>query len=223
VTSPLGVGVGGVVVVTDRRRAEAGGRRLVDVVAAALAGGARHVLLRDKDLPAPDRRRLAGDLRDVTAAARAALVVGGDVDLALEAGADGVHLAAADPWPDLDTADGLEPPGPGHRLWIGRSCHTVGELVAAEDAAHWVTYSPVFPTASKPGYGPALGLDGLAAGCRAVPDLPVIALGGVTPGRARQCVDAGAAGVALMGAVMGADDPGAVVRAVIDELKGALA
>ena len=81
----------------------------------------------------------------------------------------------------------------------------------------------MLPTASKPGYGPALGLDGLAAGCRAVPDLPVIALGGVTPGRARQCVDAGAAGVALMGAVMGAGDPGAVVRAVIDELKGALA
>jgi thiamine-phosphate pyrophosphorylase len=76
----------------------------------------------------------------------------------------------------------------------------------------------VFATDSKPGYGPALGLDGLAAGRRAVPGLPVVALGGVEPGRARACVEAGAAGVALMGAVMRAGDPAAVVRSVVEEL-----
>ena len=80
------------------------------------------------------------------------------------------------------------------------------------------TYSPVFATASKPGYGPALGLDGLAAGCRAVPDLAVLALGGLGPGRVGACVRAGAAGVAVMGAVMGAGDPAAVVRSLVDEL-----
>jgi thiamine-phosphate pyrophosphorylase len=100
----------------------------------------------------------------------------------------------------------------------------VHDLVeAAGHAADWATYSPVFATASKPGYGPALGLAGLAAGCRAAPGLPILALGGIGRGRARACLDAGASGVALMGAVMRSDDPGAVVRAVIDELRGAKA
>jgi thiamine-phosphate pyrophosphorylase len=103
---------------------------------------------------------------------------------------------------------------------VGRSCHTVAELAAARrDGVDRVTYSPVFATESKPGYGPALGLDGLATGCRAVPDLPVLALGGVAPGRARACAAAGAAGVALMGTVMRADDPAAVVRSVVHELE----
>jgi thiamine-phosphate pyrophosphorylase len=84
-----------------------------------------------------------------------------------------------------------------------------------------VTYSPVFVTPSKPGYGPALGLAGLAAGCRAVPGLAAVALGGVVPGRARSCRDAGASAVALMGAIMAGPDPAAVVRSVVDEMTGA--
>jgi thiamine-phosphate pyrophosphorylase len=106
---------------------------------------------------------------------------------------------------------------------MGRSCHDAGELVQARaHAADWATLSPVFASASKPGYGPALGLAGLAAGCRvAGPGLAVLALGGIGPGRARPCLDAGAAGVAVMGAVMGADDPATVVRALVDEMRGA--
>lgn len=209
-------------VVTDRHQAEAGGLQLPEVVAAALDGGATHVLMREKDLPGRERACLAADLRGITAAAGAALVVGGDVDLALTTGADGVHLAATDPWPDLDAHDAHDAPersGPGHRVWVGRSCHTVHELAgAAERRCDWATYSPVFATASKPGYGPALGLDRLAAGCQAAPDLAVVALGGIAPGRARGCTEAGAVAVALMGAVMRADDPAAVVRSVIDEM-----
>jgi thiamine-phosphate pyrophosphorylase len=195
------------VVVTDRVQAAAAGRTLRATVAAALAGGAPTVLLREKDLPAPDRARLARDLRALTAEAGAALWIAGDFSLAAGVGADGVHLAAADPWP--------EPSG----IPAGRSCHTLAELRSAEaDGATWATYSPVYATASKPWYGPALGPDGLAAGCRAVPGLAVLALGGVGPGRAGECVGAGAGGVALMGAVMGAADPEAVVRAVAAEL-----
>jgi thiamine-phosphate pyrophosphorylase len=200
-----------VMVVTDRHQVVGGARRLVDVVRAALDGGATRVLLRDKDLARPARCRLAEELRAATDAAGAALVVAGEVDLARAVGADGVHLATHDPWPEAVLP-----------LRVGRSCHDPGELVEARaHAADWATYSPVFASASKPGYGPALGLAGLAAGCRTAPELPVLALGGIGPGRARPCLDAGAAGVAVMGAVMRADDPATVVRALVDEMRGA--
>jgi thiamine-phosphate pyrophosphorylase len=199
-----------VTVLTDRRQAEQAGRGLDAVVGAALDGGAGAVVLREKDLPAAERCRLAEGLRSATAARGAELWVAGDALLAVAIGADGVHQAADQSW---------VAPLPG--LLVGRSCHTVAELTAAGDhRAARVTYSPVYATASKPGYGPALGTEGLGAGCAAVPGLPVIALGGVEPGRARACLDAGAVGVALMGAVMRTDDPAGIVRTVIDELRG---
>jgi thiamine-phosphate pyrophosphorylase len=203
-----------IVVVTDRRMAQAAGHNLRQVVAAALDAGAGGVLLREKDLPAGARVHMATHLRALTAAHGAELWVASDVAVAEAVGADGVHLASTDGWPGR--RPGLRV-GPGLR--IGRSCHTLADLDAARrQGADRVTYSPVFATDSKPGYGPALGLDGLAAGCRAVPGLPVVALGGVEPRRARACVEAGAAGVALMGAVMRAGDPAAVVRSVVEEL-----
>jgi thiamine-phosphate pyrophosphorylase len=195
-------------VLTDRAQAEAAGHTLRGVVTAALEAGAREVLLREKDLPAPARRRVAEHLAAHTAAAGAALYVASDVALAGYVDARGVHLAAEDPWPDDD---------PG--LPWGRSCHTVEDLVEAQRrGAAWATFSPVFTTSSKPGYGPPLGLGGLAAGAHTALGLPVLALGGIVPGRARGCVEAGAAGVAVMGAVMGADHPAAVIRAMLGEL-----
>jgi thiamine-phosphate pyrophosphorylase len=160
--------------------------------------------MREKDLGWGERNELAAALREATSAAGALLVVASDVGLALDCGADGVHLAEDDPWPGAGSAA---------RLGIGRSCHVRDQLVAAaRSGAGWATYSPVFESASKPGYGPLLGLDGLTAGCRAEPDLPVLALGGVDATNAPSCMAAGAAGVAVMGAVMAADDPAAVVR-----------
>jgi thiamine-phosphate pyrophosphorylase len=200
-------------VLTDRRMAADAGHDLVEVVAAAVDAGAPAVVLREKDLPRADRRDLAVRLRAATAGA-AALIVAGDPALARAVGADGVHLAADDPWPG-DSSAGLR---------VGRSCHTPGELVATamRDVVAYATYSPVFATASKPGYGPALGIDGLAAGCRAVAGvgspLTVYALGGIGPAQAGACLAAGAAGVAVMGAVMRADDPHGIVRAMICEL-----
>jgi thiamine-phosphate diphosphorylase len=203
-------------VLTDRRMAAGAGHDLADVVAAAVDAGAPAVLLREKDLPPADRHDLAVRLRVATAGA-AALIVAGDPELARAVGADGVHLAAADPRPG-DAAAGL---------WVGRSCHTPGELMATAmgGVAAYATFSPVFATASKPGYGPALGIDGLAAGCRAVAGegspLAVYALGGIAPGHAEACLAAGAAGVAVMGVVMRADNPHGIVRAMICELDAA--
>jgi thiamine-phosphate pyrophosphorylase len=190
------------------------GHDLVEVVRAAVGAGAPTVLLRDKDLPPADRDSLAVSLRAVTAAAGVGLIVAGDVALARAVGADGVHLAADDPWPD-ESAAGLR---------VGRSCHTPGELMAAarRGAADYATFSPVFATTSKPGYGPALGIDGLAAGCRAVAGLgtplAVYALGGIGPAQAAACLRSGAAGLAVMGMVMGADDPAAVVTSLTNEM-----
>ena len=204
-------------VLTDRRMAADAGHDLVDVVGAVVGAGAPTILLREKDLSRADRHGLAVRLRAATAAAGAALVVAGDVALARTVGADGVHLAADDPRPG-DEAAGLR---------VGRSCHAPADLLAAArtGVAHYATFSPVFATPSKPGYGPALGTEGLAAGCRAVAGvgspLGVYALGGITPGTAAACLAAGATGIAVMGSVMRAPDPGAVVRAFISELEDA--
>jgi thiamine-phosphate pyrophosphorylase len=203
-------------VLTDRRMAAGAGHELTDVVAAAVDGGAPAVVLREKDLRGADRYALAIQLRAATAGT-AALIVAGDPALARAVGADGVHLAADDPWPG-DAAAGLR---------IGRSCHTSVELVAAATGgvAAYATFSPVFATTSKPGYGPALGIEGLAAGCRAVvtvaSPLAVYALGGIGPAQAGTCLAAGAAGVAVMGAVMRADDPRGTVRNMMCELGAA--
>ncbi len=115
---------------------------------------------------------------------------------------DGVHLAADEPFPD---------PAPGI---VGRSCHRIDELArAASEGCTYATLSPIFASASKPGYGPPLGADVL----RDAP-LPVFALGGVDRQRAGRCVEAGAAGVAVMGGVMRAADPTAEVAALLDAL-----
>jgi thiamine-phosphate pyrophosphorylase len=205
--------VRGIVVLTDRGQAAAAGRSVAETVAAALDGGAGTVVLREKDLARPERDELAAALRELTARAGARLVVATDVAVALDCGADGVHLAAADPWPGAGSAAALA---------VGRSCHSRDELVAAARwGAAWATFSPVFASESKPGYGPLLGLDGLAAGCLAEPDLPVVALGGVDVGNARRCVAAGAAAVAVMGAVMRADDPAELVRRLVAETTAA--
>lgn len=182
----------GVVVVTDRRQAVA---PLPQQVAAAVAGGARWVLLREKDLPTRERAALADRLREALAPYGARLIVAGPDPL----GGDAIHLAAADPAPAPDAG-----------VLVGRSCHGVADLERLT-VEHYVTVSPVFASASKPGYGPPLGPDGLAYLCRRT-HRPVLALGGIeTPQRAAACVAAGAAGVAVMGAVMRAKDPAAVV------------
>ncbi|MDT0274332.1 thiamine phosphate synthase [Blastococcus goldschmidtiae] len=171
------------VVVTDHTQTS---RPLPDVVAAAVTAGARAVLLRDKDLPLPERRALAGELRTRLDPVGGLLIWGGATG-APEGTA--VHLSATDAFP------AERPP------LVGRSCHSAAELArAAAEGCDWVFLSPVFPTSSKPGYGPALGLDGLAALVPGAP--PVLALGGVRPEDVPGCLAAGAHGVAVMGAVM---------------------
>ncbi|MDG4804683.1 thiamine phosphate synthase [Micromonospora sp. WMMD980] len=175
------------VLLTDRRVAR---RALVTVVAAAVAGGVRWVVLREKDLPRPERLALAVALRAVLADVDGALIVAGPDPL----DGDAVHLPAAGPYP---------PPRLG---LVGRSCHDVAELarLTTEDYA---TLSPVHLTRTKPGHGPPLGPDGLRE-LIAVSPVPVLALGGIeTPAQVTACVRAGATGVAVLGALMRAENP----------------
>lgn len=177
-------------VLTDRFQVPKA-RTLVDVVRAAVEGGARTVVLREKDLPRADRVALADQLRELVPT----LIVGSDPTIA----DGGVHLAANDLFPARRPA------------LVGRSCHSAEELErAAAEGCDYATLSPIFASASKPGYGPPLGVDAL----RDAP-LPVYALGGVDPSNASACVAAGAAGVAVMGYVMRAADPALAVRELI--------
>lgn len=205
VLGPLGGFPVPLILLTDRRQAV---RDLPDIVAAAATGGLRLVVVREKDLPLAQRSRLAERLRDLLAP------VGGKVLLAgPEPGPDGCHLAATDPWPS-DRQNDRQGPGRGDRPGLlGRSCHHHGELAqAAAAGADYATLSPIFPTGSKPGYGPALGPQALAG----TPNLPVYALGGITtPARAGRCARAGATGVAVMGALMRAADPAALAAELI--------
>ncbi|MPZ27945.1 MAG: thiamine phosphate synthase [Micromonosporaceae bacterium] len=201
-------------VVTDRRQAAA---PLPEVVAAAVAGGARWVLLREKDLPRQERYALAGRLRAVLAPAGGTLVVAGPDPL----GGSAMHLSATDP--EAASIMELLQRNAGLGVVVGRSCHDAAELarLTSED---YLTGSPVFPSASKPGYGPALGIEGLAGLVRLAGDRPVLALGGVdTPERVADCLAAGAAGVAVMGAVMRAADPAAVVADLLAATRAARA
>ncbi|MEU7675091.1 thiamine phosphate synthase [Micromonospora taraxaci] len=180
-------GPDGVVVLTDRLVAR---DRLDRVVAGAVAGGVRWVVLREKDLPRAERAALAADLRAILADVGGTLVVAGPDPL----GGDAVHLPAAGPYPP-----------PTHSL-VGRSCHNQAELDRLT-TEHYATVSPVHPTKTKPGYGPPLGADGLRKLVEVSP-VPLLALGGIeTPEQVTTCVRAGAAGVAVLGAIMRATSP----------------
>ncbi|TQJ25147.1 thiamine-phosphate pyrophosphorylase [Micromonospora sp. A202] len=184
----------GVVLLTDRLVARGG---LDRVVAGAVAGGVRWVVLREKDLPRAERAALAVDLRAVLADVGGTLVVAGPDPL----GGDAVHLPAAGPYPP-----------PTHSL-VGRSCHDEAELNRLT-TEHYATVSPVWPTKTKPGYGPPLGPDGLRKLIR-ISNVPVLALGGVeTPEQVTACVKAGATGVAVLGALMRSANPAETAAAL---------
>lgn len=193
------------VVITDREQAARAGRSVPQVVAAALDAGAPAILLRDKDLPTPARRSLGVELASLVTDAGARLLVASDVTLAHELDAAGVHLAADDP-------PCREPVG-----LLGRSCHDRDEVAAARaDGASYAFVSPVAVSGSKPGYGPVLGSAGVRELVLAAGDLPLLALGGVTPANAPRWREAGVHGLAVMGGVMGAVDPMATVIALLD-------
>ena len=200
-------------VITDRRRAR---RPLEEVAAALFEGGCRWLSLREKDLPAEERLAL---LRRLVALGRrwdATVGVHEDVAAARAAGAGAVHL------PDRAMTAASRTRFDDAML-VGVSAHGATRIAAAAaQGADYVTISPIFASASKPGYGPELGLATVMALSEGAP-LPVIALGGIDATNIGSVIAAGASGAAVMGAAMAAEDPAATVATLIARLGAALA
>jgi thiamine-phosphate pyrophosphorylase len=187
----------------------------VAIARAACAGGARVVQLRAKS--APDRRVLAlgAALRAATRAARACFVVNDRFDLALLAGADGVHLGQEDLPPERI------PAGLRARLLVGRSTHTLEEVRrAVREAVDYVAFGPVFGTASKESPWDARGVEALGEAVRLAAPLPLVAIGGIDARRAGALRAAGCAGIAVISAVAAHADPLAATRALVAAFRG---
>ncbi|MGH7390040.1 MAG: thiamine phosphate synthase [Candidatus Rokuibacteriota bacterium] len=199
--------------VTDR--AQTRGRDLMAVVAECLAAGLPAVQLREKDLPAVEMARLGRQLRALTRRHAALLIVNDRADVALAVEADGVQRTSTSlPVADLRAiAD--------KRFRVGASVHSLEEAVAdAAAGADWIVFGPVYETPSKRAYGPPQGLARLEAVARAV-QVPVIAIGGITPERVGEVRSAGASGVAVIAAILAAEAPADATRRVLDALAAA--
>lgn len=186
-------------VITDERLGR--GRSHLRIAEAAIRGGTDVVQLRDK---AASGRRLyeaALQLRRLTREAGIPFIVNDRVDVALAAGADGVHVGRE----DLPAAVARRLLGPGGIL--GVSAETVEDAVAAErDGADYLGVGPVFEArGSKADAGAPLGLE-LVARIRQACRLPIVAIGGINAGNARLVRDAGADAAAVISAVVSADD-----------------
>jgi thiamine-phosphate pyrophosphorylase len=190
-----------VYLVTDR--AQTRGRPLLAVVEQALRGGVRAVQLRERAIESRELLILARELRALTRRYDALLLINDRIDIALACDADGVHL----PTHSFRVADARVLIG-ATRL-IGVSTHRVDEVTAAAEAgADFVVFGPVYETPSKQAYGAPLGLTALRTATHA--GIPVLAIGGITAAaRAAEARASGAAGVAVIRALLGADDPAA--------------
>ncbi|MBI4949250.1 MAG: thiamine phosphate synthase [Deltaproteobacteria bacterium] len=172
----------------------------LEKIDAALAGGARLIQLREKGLSARDLLELARIIKAKTETFGARLLINDRADIALVAGADGVHI----------TGNGYAPFEArkilGGKALIGVSTHSVIDgRRAEEEGADFVTFGPVYFTRSKAGYGEPLGIEKLREATTAV-KIPVFALGGITTERAAEAVSNGASGVAVISAVFGSGD-----------------
>jgi thiamine-phosphate pyrophosphorylase len=195
--------------ITDRKQAL---RPLPELIEAAFAAGCRWASLREKDLPATEQIAMAKDLLPLVRRYGARLSLHGEAVTAKAARTDGVHLSAGG---DAAAARALL----GPQAIIGISIHTMEEAAKLDGSLlDYAIAGPVFPTASKPGFGPILGEDGLAAIIQAAA-IPVLAIGGINANSVAQVTALGVAGVAVMGAIMRAPDPANEVRGLLQRLR----
>ena len=202
-----------VYVIADRRLA--GGRSHEEIAAAAVAGGATVLQLRDKELTTRQLVDAAARMLAVTRQAGIPLVINDRADVALAVDADGVHLGPD----DLSVEAARRILGP-NRL-VGASAGTVEEAVRAElEGADYLGAGSVYRTSSKADAGPPIGIEGLRQIVQAV-RLPVVAIGGINHANAAEAIRAGAAGVAVISAVVAAADITAATRSLVEVVRAA--
>jgi thiamine-phosphate pyrophosphorylase len=189
------------------------GRSHLSIVEAAIRGGVTIVQYREKE--APTRRMIeeAAELLGLCRAAGIPFIVNDRLDVALAVDADGAHVGQDDMPASL--ARRLL----GRRKILGVSAGSTEEaLKAVHDGADYIGASPVFSTPTKPDAPPPLGLEGLRHMTRAV-RIPVVAIGGITEGSAAAMREAGAAGIAVISAIVAAEDVEAAARALRAAMK----
>ena len=178
---------------------------LVDQVDAAIAGGARVIQYRDKTYERDERRRRAAALLACCRVAGVPLIVNDDLDLAVELGADGVHLGRDDPDPRA-ARERL-----GETAIIGVSCYDQLALAEAAAGASYVAFGSFFPSTTKP---KAVRPDpGLLTEARRRVTLPLVAIGGITPHNGGSLIAAGADMLAVVTGVFAQPDIAAAARA----------
>jgi thiamine-phosphate pyrophosphorylase len=183
--------------ITDRKQVK---MPLAAAVRLALEGGVRAVQLRERDLPIREMLLLAQELRAVTKEFGAKLFINDRVDVARAVNADGVHLGHQSmPVTAVRKLVGKD-------MLIGVSTHSIEEAKAAySDWADFVTIGPIFDTPSKSGFGNPVGLP-IIKELKCELGIPIFALGGIKSGNIAQVIGAGAYGVAMISAIMAAED-----------------
>ena len=188
-------------------RTSCGGRSLASALTQACRAGVRAVQIREKDLDATELLKLTREVQRELSEYRPMVFVNGNLEVALSCGAQGIHLPERGE-PAGAVRDRLPPGG-----LIARSTHSLDAARAAEsEGVDFITFGPVYDTPSKAAYGPPQGLTALSETVRGV-SIPVFALGGVTPGRAKECLETGAHGVAAISAVLSRPDVSLAVKA----------
>ena len=194
--------------ITDRLNIPAG-TTLLNQVESALRGGVRAVQLREKDLSPKELLPLALQMRQLTAKYGAKLLINSCLETTLAVAADGIHLTSIDP-PIIEIRKKM-----GANRLIGISTHSVTDIESAVNKeADFVTFGPIYHTASKAKYGNPLGLAELKKAC-AISTIPVFALGGITPEKIAELKESGCAHFACIGAILNSDNPETVVHSFL--------
>ena len=185
------------------------GAELTNTVASAIEYGVRAIQYRDKSADLEQRRRDAGALLEVCRARNVPLIINDDVELALATGADGVHLGRDDE--NLSAARSRL----GGDAIIGVSCYDepARALAAARNGADYVAFGSFFPSVTKP--GAVRATTGIVATVRPRIQVPIVAIGGITPENAAPLLESGVDLLAVVNAVFGAPDIGQAVRRLV--------
>jgi thiamine-phosphate pyrophosphorylase len=183
--------------ITDRKQVK---MPLGDAIRLALEGGVRAVQLREKDLPVRELLTLAQEMRILTKEFGARLFINDRVDVAVAVNADGVHLGHQSM--SVQAVRRVV----GSNMLIGVSTHNLAEAKAAEvGGADFLTIGPIFETPSKSKLGFPVGVE-IIKELKNHITIPFLALGGIESGKIRKVMGAGASGVALISAILGAED-----------------